>query len=47
MIGAETPLTLTGFREGVNGRWIATRVTHETSASGYSTQVEAETPTEG
>ena len=47
VIGAETPLTLTGFREGVNGRWIATRVTHETSASGYSTQVEAETPTEG
>ena len=28
VIGAETPLTLTGFREGVNGRWIATRVTH-------------------
>ena len=43
-IRAETPLTLTGFREGVNGRWIATRVTHEISSSGYSTQVEAETP---
>ncbi len=42
-IRAETPLTLTGFREGVNGRWIATRVTHEISSSGYSTQVEAET----
>ena len=46
-IRAETPLTLTGFREGVNGRWIATRVTHEISSSGYSTQVEAETPTGG
>ena len=44
VIGAETPLTLTGFREGVNGRWIATRVTHEISSSGDSTQVEAETP---
>ena len=44
VIRAEVPLTLTGFREGVNGRWIATRVTHEISSSGYSTQVEAETP---
>ncbi len=43
---AETPLSLTGFREGVNGRWIATRVAHEISNSGYSTTVEAETPTE-
>ena len=45
-VSAGSPLTLTGFREGVNGRWIATHVTHEINNSGHSTTVEAETPTE-
>ena len=43
-LAAQTRLALSGFREGVDGDWVATRVTHEISASGYSTQVEAETP---
>ena len=44
-ISAESPINVTGFRNGINGRWIATRVIHELSGGGYSTQVEAETPT--
>ncbi len=44
-VGAESPLTLSGFRNGVNGLWIAARVSHEIDNSGYSTRVEAETPT--
>ena len=45
-VSAETPLTLSGFRNGVNGRWIATRVVHELSGGGLTTEVEAEQPTE-
>lgn len=44
-VGAESPLTLSGFRNGVDGLWIAARVSHEIDNSGYSTRVEAETPT--
>ena len=44
-VSAESPLTLSGFRRGVNGRWIAASVSHEINNSGYSTTVEAETPT--
>ena len=40
---AETPITIFGIRTGIDGRWIATRVTHELSSSGYVTTVEAET----
>ena len=40
---AETPITISGIRTGIDGRWIATRVTHELSSSGYVTTVEAET----
>ena len=43
-VSAESPLTLRGFREGVDGMWIANRVTHDLSGKGYSTTVEAETP---
>ena len=46
-ISAESPLTLSGFLNGVNGRWIVTRVNHEISGSGYATQVEAERPLGG
>ena len=46
-VSAERPLVLSGFRSGVNGRWISTRVSHDIDNSGYSTRVEAETPTAG
>ena len=46
-VSAEGALTLTGFREGVDGRWIVTSVVHEIEAGGYATQVEAERPTGG
>lgn len=39
---AETPLTLTGFRDGVNGDWLVTRVEHSLDASGYRCNVSAE-----
>lgn len=41
---AESPLTLTGFREGVDGEWIITRVEHSFDPAGYVCNVEAETP---
>lgn len=45
---AECPLTTAGFRDGVDGDWIITRVTHRLEKSGgYSCEVEAETPTKG
>ena len=45
-LAAGTRLALSGFRPGVDGDWVLTRVTHEISSSGYSTQAEAETPNE-
>ena len=45
-LAAGTRLALSGFRPGVDGDWVLTRVTHEISSSGYTTQVEAETPNE-
>ena len=47
VVSAESPLTLSGFRNGVNGLWIAARVSHEIDNSGYCTRVEAGTPTAG
>lgn len=45
---AECPLTLANFRDGVDGEWIVTRVTHRIDKSGgYVCDLEAETPTEG
>lgn len=41
---AEARLTLVGFRTGVAGTWIASRVTHELGQAGYATSVEAEPP---
>lgn len=47
-VGAESPLTTAGFREGVDGKWIITRVSHSiVKDSGYSISLEAETPTDG
>ena len=42
-LAVEAKLTLSGFRKGVDGEWITTRVIHEIGGSGYSTQIEAET----
>lgn len=43
-VHAETPLTLSGFRGGIDGAWIAAQVTHEIDGGGYVTRLEAETP---
>ena len=45
ILAAEAKLTLSGFRTGVDGEWVATQVTHDLSDSGYTSRVEAETPT--
>ena len=39
---ADSPLELVGFRRGVHGRWIATRVRHELTGRGYLTLAVAE-----
>jgi len=45
---AESPLTMIGFRDGVDGKWIVTRVAHRLDKSGgYTCDLEAETPTGG
>ena len=44
LLAAEARLTLSGFRTGVAGDWVATQVSHEFSDSGYSTRFNAETP---
>ncbi|PZQ21183.1 MAG: phage tail protein [Sphingopyxis macrogoltabida] len=42
---AEAPLITRGFRDGVNGEWIITRVTHSLDGSGgYVSQIECEKP---
>lgn len=44
-IAAEAPLNLSGFRPGVDGGWLITRVTHRLDASGgYLCDLEAEEP---
>jgi uncharacterized protein len=44
---AEGKITLAGFRDGVDGEWIATAVEHQLSTSGYICSVEAETAPDG
>lgn len=44
-IGAECPLILEGFRDGVSGEWLITRTEHTLGDSGYVTTIEAEVPT--
>jgi hypothetical protein len=47
-VTAERLLNLAGFRDGVNGEWIVTRVTHSLDKSrGYACEVEAEKPNGG
>ncbi|NKA67999.1 phage protein D [Ralstonia solanacearum] len=41
---AERPLTVTGFRDGINGDWLIRRVEHHIDSSGYRCDVEAELP---
>jgi phage protein D len=41
---AERPITLSGFREGVDGAWIITRAEHRLDSGGYSTSIEAQRP---
>lgn len=44
-ISAECPLIMSGFRPGVEGEWLITKVTHRLEASGgYVCDVEAEKP---
>ncbi len=43
-IFAETPLELTGFRDGYNGAWVVSSVTHELTSAGYSCSLSAELP---
>ena len=40
----QSRVTLVGFRSGVDGEWMATKVTHKLAGGGYSTQADAETP---
>ncbi|NKC15883.1 MAG: phage late control D family protein [Gammaproteobacteria bacterium] len=44
-VAAEIRLRLSGFRDGIDGEWITTRVTHAISDAGYTTNIEPETPT--
>lgn len=44
---AEAPLVLAGFRSGVDGDWIITRVEHTIGGDGYVCTVEAEIPNDG
>ena len=46
-VSAEGAMTLNGFREGVDGRWLTVRVVHEIGGGGYFTEVAAERFTEG
>ena len=41
---AQSPVTFAGFRSGVDGQWVAMRVSHELSSSGYTTSLEGEVP---
>lgn len=44
-LAAEQPVQATGFRAGVDGAWVATRVEHKLSGSGgYTTDLECELP---
>ena len=42
---AQSPVTLIGFRPGVDDKWVAKRVVHKLTGSGYTTSIEAELPT--
>ena len=41
---SQSRVILTGFRSGIDGDWLATKVIHKLTTSGYTTRLEAETP---
>ncbi len=41
---AERPITLSGFRDGVDGDWIIKSAEHRLDSSGYTTSIEAQRP---
>lgn len=41
---AESILVLSGFREGVDGRWLVNKVTHTLDQNGYTSAIECEQP---
>ena len=43
---AQSRVTLIGFRSGVDGEWLATRVQHQLTSSGCSTSLKAESPSD-
>ncbi len=45
-LAAESRLTLSGLRPGVDGEWSVRRVAHRLDGGGYSCEIEAETPKE-
>ncbi|MCP4103276.1 MAG: phage late control D family protein [Lentisphaerae bacterium] len=45
-VAAESPLLITGLRDGFNGKWSAKKVTHRLTSSGMTTAIECE-PKEG
>ncbi|MBF0304201.1 MAG: phage late control D family protein [Alphaproteobacteria bacterium] len=44
-LAAECALTLSGFRAGVDGAWVTTKVEHKLEDGGYTCSVSAEVPT--
>ena len=40
---ADSPITLSGFRTGVDGQWVASRVVHTLNKSGYTSKLDLET----
>jgi len=42
-LGAETPLDLNAFGDGIDGRWIVTRATHTLNKRGLVSRIEAQT----
>ena len=46
LIVAESRLTLSGVRTGIDGAWSVTRVVHRLDRGGYVCEIEAETPKE-
>jgi phage protein D len=43
-LAAEAPLTMAGFRDGVDGEWIITSVDHSLDNGGYICTIQAEVP---
>jgi len=41
LLFAEASINLTGFRTGINGAWVSTRVSHQLNNSGYKTTMDA------